>query len=266
MIKKNRRCRNLTHKKYRHFRCDLWGRLALKRRNNFITNLICDFNVLALKRRLRHASPKMRLKLKRFFSPELQTRLARRPAFQINNPSVQRRIRNNSQRGIILRLRRQIALYYSGGKIREKTYRKLSRRIRPEKKKIHKTVGAVFESRLDALLLRSCFVDSVYRARSLIAANKIKVVGIARATHPGVSLNLYQIFSLRGKEMAIFNHKLRIKIAKFKQFLMIPSYLFFDVFKMRCFLIEAPLTHLVGYHFAEDLGALGYFRKSYRML
>lgn len=36
---KNRRCRKTLHKKYRRYRNDIWGKLALKRRDNLLLNL-----------------------------------------------------------------------------------------------------------------------------------------------------------------------------------------------------------------------------------
>lgn len=272
---KNRRSRNTIHKKYRRYRSDIWGRLGVKQRNNFITKLIYDFSVMALVKRLYRVTRKSKKDIKDFFGPSFRKTQQKNFSYQINQRAIQRRVRPNSQRGILLRMRRQISLYYGGGRIRVKTFRRYGRliaeRYYPKTTVQHhfpRTYAAVVESRLDVLLLRSNFVDSIYRARQLIFHRKCRVQGLVRVTNPAVQLHNYQKFTLRSDYAKRAQRDLikRIKNRESRRFINPPSYLFVNYSLMTAFLIEDPITRLVGFPFSEDYGALASFRKSFRML
>jgi len=59
----NRRCLNLKNKKYRRFNADIWSRLAIKRRYNFITRLIADSARISMSIKLRRLSKKTRRRI-----------------------------------------------------------------------------------------------------------------------------------------------------------------------------------------------------------
>ena len=58
----NKKCRKTIHKKYRRLG-DIWGRLALKKRDNFITNLVYEFSSQSLYKRVKRL-PKNLKKIK----------------------------------------------------------------------------------------------------------------------------------------------------------------------------------------------------------
>lgn len=97
-------------------------------------------------------------------------------------------------------MRRQISLFYGGGRIRKKTFRRYSKfgiyrwpQIRNEtyypelNRNLYRNIGtfaSLVESRLDVLLFRSNFVDTIYQARQYIFHRKCRVEGHTRITHP----------------------------------------------------------------------------------
>lgn len=56
------RCRKTIHKKYRRFKVDIWCKLGLKRRNNFITSLVYDYSMNAFVTRVRRYTKKRQRK------------------------------------------------------------------------------------------------------------------------------------------------------------------------------------------------------------
>lgn len=95
----NKRCRKTIHKKYRRYRNDIWGNLALKQKNNFITRLIYDFTNMALRARLRRVTKKQKRKIRKFFGKTLKRTSFRNFTYQINVKANQQRFRRNSKRG-----------------------------------------------------------------------------------------------------------------------------------------------------------------------
>lgn len=86
-IMKNRRCTKFYHKKYRRYASDIWGRLAIKKRDNFITKLVSSYAQSTLRRRLKSFTALDRKQIwKRFKRSKLKTP---RFAFQINTRAIQ---------------------------------------------------------------------------------------------------------------------------------------------------------------------------------
>jgi len=56
----NRRCAKTIHKKYRRYSCDIWGRLAIKKKDDFITKLVYNSALINLRKRLRRYTRKAR--------------------------------------------------------------------------------------------------------------------------------------------------------------------------------------------------------------
>jgi ribosomal protein S4 len=271
--KRNRRCRKLVNKKYRRYG-DIWGRLALKKRDNFITSLTYNFESQAFGRRKR----RLPSKLKRIVRKKFRTKLKKRThfAFEINTSTKQIRKRRLSRRGNLLKLRRQISLYYGGGRIRKKTFRRYGRMTSERSTESINSYGAymhhsydsyaaIIESRLDVLLLRSNFVDSIYKARAYIFYRKSYVQGHNGVTHPGVLVQNFQQFGLRGYYTRQLRKSLFTRIKK-HAVLCLPSYLYINFSLLIAFKIEDPITMAISYPFAEQAGIAGNFRKAFAFL
>lgn len=270
--KKNKKCRKTINKKYRRLG-DIWGRLALKRRDNFITNLIYEYSNQSLYRKLKIQPKKLQRKLYEGFKPKFKER--KFFFFQINTTKKRRRRKNLSGRGNLLRLRRQLSLFYGGGRIRQKTFRRYGK-ITTERKNTYTknthqltyydTFANMIESRLDILLLRCNFVDSIYKARFYVSNNKTWVQNKGnKINYPGYFIELFQTFGLMGN----FTKKLK-KILKKRlrmhTILGIPTYLYINFPLLLAFKMENPSTAIISYPFSENKGSIGVFRKSFQLL
>ena len=258
----------LLHRKYRRYG-DIWGRLALKKRNNFITNLVYSLESQAFARRRK----KLPYKLKRKMRKKFYTKGKKREsfAFQIHSKIKQPRRRRLSRRGNLLKLRRQISLYYGGGKIRKKTFRRYGRHgadtftrkmgeFNEYQSNVSYNYGSIFESRIDVLLLRANFVDSIYTARIFVLYHKAFIAGYHGLNNPAVFVPCYTPFGIRG----LYHIKLRkILFTRIKKhaILSLPSYLFFNLSLLLAFKIEEPFTAKVSFPFSEQAGTGAIFRK-----
>jgi len=253
---KNRRCSKTIHKKYRTYKNDIWARLAVKQRDNFITNLICSYAQIGLRKRSRKLLPKSRkavLKKFKTTTPLSRTRFA----YQINTKASQKRRRTFSRRGALLKMRRQISLFYGGGRIRQKTFRRYGRMPVEKKREIlthlnkyeyhsYNTYASIVESRLDVLLFRSNFVDTIYQARQYIFHRKCKVQGHTRITHPAFLVKNFQSFHLCGNYAKRLRKSLLTRI-KQHNVVCIPSYLHVNFSLLLAFKIEDPITNTISY-------------------
>jgi len=129
----------------------------------------------------------------------------------------------------------------------------------------HNTFASIVESRLDVLLIRSNFVDTIYCARQYIFHRKCRVDGHARITHPGFIVKNWQLFHLCDNYARRLRQSLFTRI-KQHAVVCIPSYLHVNFFLLTAFKIEDPITNLVSYPFAEACGALSNFRKAFSIL
>jgi len=127
------------------------------------------------------------------------------------------------------------------------------------------TYAAIVESRIDVLLLRSNFVDSIYRARAYIFHRKCYVQGHNRVTHPGALVQNFQQFGLRGAYTRRLRKSLFIRIKK-HAVLCLPSYLYINFSLLIAFKIEDPVTMAISYPFAEQAGSAANFRKAFAFL
>lgn len=263
--KRNRRCRKLVNKKYRRYG-DIWGRLALKKRDNFITNLVYNYERQTLNHKKKRLHPKSKRRIQKIFRAKNNNNYRPQFAFDIIDRVKLPRRRRLSRRGNLLKLRRQISLFYGGGRIRRKTFRRYGRMAT----KSHTThtndpYGAVVESRLDVLLLRSNFVDSIYRARAYIFHRKCYVQGHRHPPHPGVILENFQKFGLRGQYLRRLRKSLYIRIKK-HAVISLPSYLYISFSLLVAFKIEDPVSMKLSFPFSEQAGAVANFRKAFSLL
>lgn len=95
----NKRCRKTIHKKYRRYRNDIWGILALKQKKNFITRLIYDFTNMALRARLRRVTKKQKRKIRKFFGKTLKRHSFKNFTYQINVKAKQQKFHKKTKRG-----------------------------------------------------------------------------------------------------------------------------------------------------------------------
>jgi ribosomal protein S4 len=251
--KKKKYSNKLIHRKYRRYG-DIWGRLALKKRHNFITNLVYNLESQAFGRRRKRLPFKIKRRVKKAF----QTKGFRRVpfAFQIHTNTKQVRRKRLSRRGNLLKLRRQISLYYGGGKIRRKTFRRYGRMGADRVYESMDTLNAyhshsaysyvsIFESRIDTLLLRSNFVDSIYTARMYVLHRKCFIQGHYGVDNPAVYVQTWQFFGLRGT----YHQKLRkalITRLKKHTIISIPSYLYINFTLLHAFKVSFPFSEIAG--------------------
>lgn len=258
----------LLHRKYRRYG-DIWGRLALKQRHNFITNLVYNLESQVFGRRKK----KLPYKIKRQIGKKFYKKGKRREsfAFQIQSTVKQPRRKRLSRRGNLLKLRRQISLYYGGGKIRKNTFRRYGRKgadkyfkklgaLNDNQTHVSYNFGSTFESRIDVLLLRANFVDSIYTARVFVLYHKAFISGYHGLNNPAVFVPCYVPFGIRG----LYHIKLRkIWLTRIKKhaILSLPSYLFINLSLLLAFKIEEPVTAKISFPFSEQAGAGAVFRK-----
>ena len=270
---KNKRSRKLVHKQYRRYG-DIWGRLALKKRDNFITTLVYRLESQSFNRKKRKMPHKMKRSVRKKFKVKGQTFTPF--AFEINTTVKQVRRRRQSRRGNLLKLRRAASLYYGGGRIRKKTFRRYGKQtsekarfffdhLKNENSGQISTYGALVESRLDILLLRCNFVDSIYRARILILQRKAYAQSLQGVSSPALLIKTFQCFGLRGNYSIQLRRALLARVKK-HAILCLPSYLFINFTLMTAFKIEHPHTERTSFPFAELPGAAAIFRKSFSYL
>jgi len=174
----------------------------------------------------------------------------------------------------LLKLRRKVSLFYGGGRIRLKTFRRYGRMIGVKKTPPqfnqlthyqysipYRQYTSIIESRLDVLLLRSNFVDSVYKARSYIFNHKCKVSGHTRITHPAFLVKNFQLFGLKDPYTKKLRKSLFTRIKK-HAVVNIPSYLCVNFSLLIAFKFEEPFSYKVAYPFDPQL-TLAHFRKCF---
>ena len=279
---RNRRCKKLINKKYRKYG-DIWGRLAIKKRHNFITTLVYKYERSTFHQRLKAASKKKKRRIYRYVIPRSKksrtykrnhkkTPKKRRFAFEIISKEKRLYRKRHSRRGNLLKLRRQISLYYGGGRIRKKTFRRYGymshEHTNPQNylhNKRHRTYGSILESRLDVLLLRSNFVDSIYKSRMLIMHHKSFVQGHDKIDHPGILVENFQRFGIRGHYTKVLRNIFYIKNQK-HGIIHFPPHLYINFPMLIAFKLEDPITHRITFPFSEQAGSLAVFRKAYTLL
>jgi ribosomal protein S4 len=275
----NRRCLNLKNKNYRRFNADIWSRLAIKRRNNFITRIISDSARISVSIKLRGVSKQAKRKVWAKLEKKKKRAVRKKFIYQIDAVAVKKSYRRSSRRGGLLKLRRQISLFYGGGRIRTKTYRRYSRmitekkRYRPytpdEKKSIvyHEayTFASFMESRLDVLLLRSSFVDSIYKARNYIFHRKCKVQGQTRVNHPGYLVQNFQLYHFTENYTKLIKSNLRQRVRN-NRIICIPAYLYVNFSCLVAFKMQDPNTKTITYPFTTKKSSLALFRQAYLKL
>jgi len=182
-----------------------------------------------------------------------------------------------SARGGLLRARRQISLFYGGGRIRKKTFRRYGKMITERSNSNKKilfayqkpnadTYTALIESRLDVLLLRANFVNSIYSARIYVINNKSWVQTKGNSIrYPGYLIDVFQPFGLIGYYTRKLRKNLFTRVRK-KTILCLPSYLYINFPLLIAFKTENPRTPTLSYPFSETIGAVAIFRKSFQLL
>jgi len=274
-IKKHRRSHNRIHKKYRCYRADIWTKLALKGRNNYMTNLIAKyaedqlgFYIRRLPKKQKHIfKTKFDRFTKRKFTPF---------NYQLTTTATHKKKKKPKRRGVIVKLRRQISLFYGGGRIRSVTFRRYSQ-LGNEKAAVEryylnnnvqftyrnkKTYASIVESRLDVLLLRTNLVDSIYEARQLIFHRKCLVDGKVKVKHPSYLVGVFQQISFRHNYISRMRQFLRNKLRR-RRFIGIPKYLYVHFGLLIAFKIDEPITMRVAYPFTNVRGGCAIFRKCF---
>ena len=277
----NRRCKHLKYKLLRRFGVDLWGRLAIKRRNNRITKLIASLARSACSRQMRMLkyTKKRRRRLWKKLTATTDARKKRSKLketrlpkihflFSLNDKPPLKRPRRSGYRGLLLKQRKMINLFVTAGKVRQKAWRRYAKVssgfIRNVNKKIKKRMySGVIESRLDILLVRANFVDSIFKARHLILNGHATVDLVPRRIiEPAYALVVYQPFALENRLMKITREVLRRRLRR-NRIINFPSYLFINFSTMVVYKIEDPRGYQIKYPFG---GSLGGFENSFRCL
>lgn len=290
----NRRVTNKVNKKYRRHLCDIWGRLANKNRGNFLTRVIFNAAVKDTYRRGRHIVKRVFFNLKKkpykkknnVFSELIRKEKAITRhrystdvfVYQINRKASAKTKKPVSMMGLLLKRRRQISLYYGGGRIRKKTFRRYGLRtgsgfltgpkvssqqvwqLREDDSFICRV-----ESRIDVLLFRCNFVDTIYRARQIVFYGDAQVQGFKNITNPAFLVKVWRKFRLRGDLW----RKCRISLFKqvmFDRIICFPAHLYINFATMRAFQMHIPLSINISYPFATAHGLSGAFRKLFMHL
>jgi len=121
------------------------------------------------------------------------------------------------------------------------------------------------ESRLDVLIFRSNFVESIYKARNYIFHRKCKVEGQAIVNHPGFIVKNYQTYSFNENYAKILKKNLLDRV-KNHCIICIPAYLYVNFSCMLAFKMFHPTNRMVTFPFSNKPSALTLFRQSFSRL
>jgi len=263
---KNRRCRKTIHKTLRRYVSDIWGRLAIKKRDNFITTFIYNSCNAILRKKLRTKKKVFRKKILRLITGRRRPKL-KQSIFQYSKKIPLSKRTNITTRSTLIKLRKKISLYYGGGLIRRQTFRRYGKLGTDStfRRPNHKSVISILESRLDVLLLRANFVDSIYTARKYVINHHCKVQGFRHVTAPGTLIRNFQIFKLKNYHLKSLRNTLFIRLKK-HAILCTPSYLFINFKLIFAFKLQDPFIKSVSYPFADKPGSLALFRKLFHLM
>jgi ribosomal protein S4 len=155
----NRNSFTLRFKKYKRLRKDIWGRLALQNKKNYVTALIRTYAERDLRNRIRKLPRRKKFRILRKFKfkrryHQFRYQLKEKPRVLLGKPYPFR---------IAMKIlgRSLIRFYYLRKK--RKSLRKLFSSFRPGR-----TPDFFLEKRADTLFLRANFVDSILQARQFI--------------------------------------------------------------------------------------------------
>lgn len=271
-IKKNRRSANTKYKWLRVYQSDIWGRIAQKKRNTFITRRMAQLVAKQIQKELRNY-PKAQKK-------EIEKRLGRYYRnHKRQNTNFKLAINLNKQqrptafRGALVKLRRLLSLYYGAGRIRSKSWRRYTKFSAHRNYKGHlmqstfgklptsQSFGHLLEARIDVLLVRAKFLDTIKQARQFILHGKVYSFARTLITAPGQLIRNWLPFRVLLRPNFSTSQR-----KKFKLTCGVPSYLHVNFALRLAFRIEDPITHLVGYPFLTPSGSLAIFRKAFRLL
>lgn len=244
-----------THKLYRLYRSDIWGNLGRKRKYNFMTNMVFLFAKQNLRRHL-SAYPK-------FLRKRLIARFPRKPIVANKLHDLTKFVKRNKSRirGNLMKSRKILSLFYDR-KLRSKTWRRV-RVVSSHRIPKALTYTAYLEHRIDVLLIRACFVDSIFAAKNLVFSGHAYDLHRQSIHDPSVSLKPYEIFAIKSKTKEhldrIYNH------LKNDTLLCKPSYLWINYDLLFSFLTENIKGRLVAFSFSMG-GTLSSFRNSFRVL
>jgi len=122
--------------------------------------------------------------------------------------------------------------------------------------------ASFMESRLDVLIFRANFVESIYKARNYILHRKCKVEGQIRVNHPGFIVKNYQMFSFNAPYDKIIKKNIRDRIKDHDcRIICIPAYLYVNFSCMLAFKMFYPTNDIVTYPFSKKPAALTLFRQ-----
>jgi len=275
-IRVNSRIHKARHQKYRLYKRDIWGLLARKGKNDFITNLVFYYSFEMLKRKQRHLDPSTRRAVyKKIYQIEPKY-ITNKPSYRTDIVSVKRKPQNASDRGAMLKARRCISLYYGAGRIRQKTFRRYGKvfgykqhssghMYRSSYDPVYSRLS--IENRLDVLLIRSNLLPTIFIARQAIYHRKCIVEGYPAAKHPGIPVPNFRYFKLCGRYSTIYKKIILQSIASKLEFIIgIPSYLLVNFTLMKAMKIADPDLNKISFPFSESTGGANSFRKAFSLL
>ena len=270
----NKKSKKTIHKKYRRLG-DIWGRLAIKKRDNFITNLVYEHTSRTFYTQLKKQPFTTQKKYRKNFRPKKN--IKKIFAFQAHIKTKQRRKKRFSARGNLLLTRRTLSMFYGGGRIRQKTFRRLAKKIneysvfKKDKNSTYQlnaytNYTSKLESRLDVLLLRASFVDSIFVARHYVRDHKTWVQNKGnKIRYPGYLISNFQCFGLANSYLISLRRNLLNKTKK-STILVLPKHLFINFPLLLAFKTETPHHLYISYPFHTNIGTVASFRKAYQLL
>lgn len=190
ILKTNRNSFTLRHKKYKRYRSDIWGYIAMQNRKNKFTEQMREFAERDLRSRLRRTSKKRRkILFKRFrlfrnYHGTFQYAVNVKPRPKSKKPLT--------MRGSLRLLGKKLKAFYYF-RLRRKSLRKLFKYRNLQKARIvtlsvqnkrffgisagRSAIGAEVESRIDVILYRLNFISTIYDGRRFIKTKRAFVMG-----------------------------------------------------------------------------------------
>lgn len=260
----NRRVNKKLHKYYKFYTADIWGRLAVRSKDNTITRRMGEsmkYYIYSIYRGNRKITipPEISAELRMF--NKLKYRGETRTFHYILYKRKHiKKPRTFSFRGKLLRDRKLISLFYGGGRIRKKTFRRYGKMLRSGVSFV-----SVLESRIDVLLFRANFVDTIYQSRNFVRYGNVKLRGYKGIKNPGYLVKPYVAISLIDDSWCKMRNILIRKIIE-QRIIMFPSYLYINFAIMLFFIIGNIKSAIIKYPFSTESRTLSVFRHLWRLM
>jgi ribosomal protein S4 len=192
--KTNRNSFTLRYKKYKKFRSDIWGNLAFVNKKNALTTQMRKFAEEDLRKRLRQYPNKKKREIFQRFG--LNKGFLRSFEYSVKLKAQAKRKKPLTMRGLMMILRKKLNTFYYC-RLKRKSLRKLFSKKNIKKHRLYNTpiyqtnnasekfltpsltkgsVGSILESRIDVILYRLNFIQSIYEGRSFVKTKKAFVL------------------------------------------------------------------------------------------